>query len=108
MSTNEAVAVKPGDATHYALGVEIPTSDSFFLMAELLGTSYGEVKIAEVAVPDTSGMTLQFVPGVRLKAGLFNAKLGVAIPLENQDDRPELAPRADWRILGGASLRFGL
>ena len=102
--------VKPGDATIFAVGVEIPAGDLFFLHAELVGTNYGEVKMDQLSIPDTAGSTFVFVPGVRLQKGIFKAKLGVAVPLEVEADRPDVryAPRSDWRIMGGVSLLFGL
>ncbi len=103
-----SVKVKPGDAMHYALGVEIPAGDMFSLHAELLGAGYGQVTESGIALPDSAGSVLSVVPGVRLKAGPLKAKLGVQIPLEAKDSRPLFAPTADWRVLGGLSVQFSL
>ncbi len=109
-AVSQGLKVKPGDATHYALGVEIPAGETFSLHAELLGSSYGGVKIGGNPLADSAGSTLSVLPGVRAKAGPLKAKLGVEIPLTRQEDRPALgyAPRSDWRILGGVSLQFSL
>ncbi|MCK5241587.1 hypothetical protein KAR34_03975 [bacterium] len=103
----DPVKIKPGDGTHWRLGVEVPTGgDIFTIHAELLGSTYGEVKSAGQVLEDSAGNTMTFIPGISLKKGIFKAKIGYAIPLEVQDDRPTAAPRYDWRIIGGASLCF--
>ncbi|MBN1595331.1 transporter [candidate division FCPU426 bacterium] len=102
----EPVKIKPGDAMHWALGVEIPTGDIFKIHAELLGVSYGEVKSADQVVENSAGNTMTFIPGISLQQGIFKAKVGYGIPVEVEDDRPAYAPRYDWRIIGGASLIF--
>jgi len=107
VNLTDAVELKPGDATKWALGIEIPTGDFFFLHAELIGTSYGEVKLDGNPIEDSAGSTMSFVPGIRLQKGPFKAKFGYAIPLEKAEDRPQAAPRSDWRIIGGVSLLFG-
>jgi hypothetical protein len=107
--SSQSYTVKPGDATHYALGLEIPTGDLFTLICELNGTKYGAVQIENTTLPDTgAGMTLHVIPGIQLQKGFFRAHVGLSLPLEKQSERPELAPRDDWRILAGASLVFGL
>ncbi len=105
---DSGVKLKPGDAVNFALGVEIPAGDMISLHAELLGANYGEVKMEGVSLPDTAGMTLSVVPGVRLHTGPLKAKLGVQIPLESKADRPSYAPTSDWRVLAGLSLQFSL
>ncbi len=102
----EPVKVKPGDATHWALGIEIPTGDVFTLHAELKGTSYGEATSAGDLVENSKGNTMTFYPGISLKQGIFKAKIGYGIPLEDENDRPLYAERSDWRLLGSASLIF--
>jgi hypothetical protein len=103
----EPVKLNPGDATHWRLGAEVPTGgDVFTIHAELLGSTYGEVTSAGDAVQNSKGQTMTFIPGISLKKGYFKAKIGYAIPLEVQEDRPTAAERFDWRIIGGVSLCF--
>lgn len=105
---DSGVKLKPGDAVNFAVGVEIPAGDMISLHAELVGANYGEVKLDGTAIPDSAGMTLSVVPGVRLHTGPLKVKLGAQIPLENKDKRPAYAPTSDWRVLGGLSLQFSL
>jgi hypothetical protein len=104
------VTLDPGDAIHFALGAEIPATSLFYLNLELIGTQYGVSKLGSLEVPDSAGRTMSLVPGIRLQKGIFKAKFGVAIPLEEKTDRPAFgfAPRSDWKIIAGASLLFGL
>jgi hypothetical protein len=104
----QSVKLNPGDAMHFALGLEIPAGEMFSLHAELLGANYGEATSGGIPIPDSAGTLLSVVPGVRLKAGPLKAKLGVQIPIEAKDSRPSYAPTADWRVLGGVSLQFSL
>ncbi|MEW6517425.1 MAG: hypothetical protein AB1439_11040 [candidate division FCPU426 bacterium] len=105
---DQGVKIKPGDAIHFAVGVEVPAGDMFSLHAELLAANYAEAKEAGAAVSGSSGTLLSVVPGVRMHAGPLKAKLGVEIPLSSKDDWPAYAPVADWRVLGGLSLQFSL
>jgi hypothetical protein len=105
---DQGVKIKPGNDVRYAVGLEIPAGDVLSLHAELLGDSYGNSSMDGNAIDGSAGRTLSFVPGLRVHAGPFKAKLAYEIPLEKKDDRPQYAPVADWRILAGVSLQFSL
>lgn len=105
---DDAVEIKPGDATHFAVGAEIETPSLFTVHLELVGVQYGEVKIDSNPLDDSAGRTMSIIPGVSIAKGPFRAQVGMAIPLEVEEDRPSYAPRSDWQILAGASLYFGL
>ncbi|NTV52167.1 MAG: hypothetical protein HGA76_04025 [Candidatus Firestonebacteria bacterium] len=105
---DQGVKLKPGNDVRYAVGLEIPAGDVLSLHAELLGDKYGNAALDGNVIDNTAGSTLKLVPGIRLHAGPFKAKIAYEIPLEKKDDRPQYAPAADWRILAGVSLQFSL
>jgi len=105
---DQGVKLKPGNDVRYAVGLEIPAGDVLSIHAEVLGDSYGNATVDGNLIDNSGGRTLSFVPGLRLHAGPFKAKLAYEIPLEKKDDRPAYAPVADWRILAGVSLQFSL
>jgi hypothetical protein len=105
---SQGVTLKPGNDVSYAVGLEIPAGDLISLHAELLGDSYSAATLGGNTLDNSGGRTLTLVPGIRLHAGPFKAKIAYEIPLEKKEDRPEYAPAADWRILAGVSLQFSL
>lgn len=100
--------IKPGNATYWALGLELPAGTIISLIAELSGTNYGPAQFDGSDLASSPGTTISFIPGLRLQALPFKAKLGLELPLERRSDRPVLLPRADWRVIGGVSLQFSL
>jgi hypothetical protein len=90
------------------VGLEIPAGDLLSLHAELVGDNYGAATYDGTLLDNSGGRTMSLVPGIRLHAGPFKAKIAYEIPLEKKEDRPIYAPTADWRILAGVSLQFSL
>jgi len=110
-ATNETVrnvTLQPGNAFNWALGLEvpIPSSPLFSFHTELLGTNFGELKLDGNALPDSSGATLALVPGVRLTALPIKAKVGVAIPIQNEGNNTTASPRSNWKVLAGVSFQL--
>jgi hypothetical protein len=105
---DQGIKLNPGDATHYAVGLEIPAGDVLSLHAELVGENYGAATYDGTLLDNSGGRTMSLVPGIRLHAGPLKAKFAYSIPLEKKEDRPVYAPTADWRILAGLSLQFSL
>ncbi len=105
---DQGIKVKPGNATHYAVGLEVPAGDMLSLHAELVGDNYGAAAYDGNVLDGSGGRTMSVVPGIRLHAGPLKAKIAYSIPVEKKEDRPSYAPTADWRILAGLSLQFSL
>lgn len=104
------VKLDPGDAFKFGLGAELPLGDIFNLHLELIGTQYGSVKFDGSELPDSEFRSMSIVPGVRAQVGPFKAKFGVVIPVSEDVGNGSFgyAPSADWKIITGASLLFGL
>jgi hypothetical protein len=100
--------VKPGNATYWALGLELPMGEILSLNGELLGTKYGPAQFNGSDLESSPGTTVSFIPGIRLMSLPFKAMLGLELPLERRSDRPVALPRGDWRLIGGVSLQFSL
>lgn len=107
--TNEPVdnvSLEPGDGFDWAAGVEVPFAGVFSAHAELLGKSFSELRFDGGLLPDTAGATMAFVPGLRLTALPFKAKLGLSIPVKNENNQTTASPRSQWTVLAGVSLQF--
>jgi hypothetical protein len=104
--------ITPGNAFLYGLGAELPLGDLLSLNAEIIGTQTGTVTQDGVTVDGSSGSAAMFYPGARLKAGPFKAKIALGIPLSQFSlTSAQFVPAgsaADWRVVVGASLQFGL
>jgi hypothetical protein len=100
--------IKPGDATTWALGLELPVGPVISLNAELQGVKYGPAQFNGSDLESSPGTTLSFFPGIQFLALPFKAHLGLELPLERREDRPEFLSRPDWRVLGGVSLQFSM
>lgn len=95
------VSVDIGDILKYGVAIEYPLSGSILVIAEGVGTSFSDYKVAGSAFAGTGGSTIDVLAGVRLNIDKMKIKLGVDFSLGDSAYRPYM-----WKIILGQSYLF--
>jgi hypothetical protein len=100
--------IKPGDALHLSLGLELPVGGIVSFHADLLAALYGASAINGQNASNEGHYMSILVPGVRVHIGPFKALAGIELPIGTMQNGPDFTALYEWRFIAGVAYLFAM